>query len=156
VEGAEPLGSLLERIACELGAEVVRLEGVDRASYHAAAVFASNYVVALAAAAERTWELSGLPRDQARSALAPLLRGAAENVAERPTAAALTGPLARGDTDTIERQLAALDGEPELGALYRRLGAELLRLDLAHDAGTAARLRELLEPVEGADRMDPR
>lgn len=151
VEGEEPLGSLLERIARELGAGVVRLEGVDRARYHAAAVFGSNYVVALAVAAQRAWELAGLPGEQARSALAPLMLGAAENVAERATAEALTGPVARGDDATIERHLAALDGEPELSALYRRLGAELLRLDLGHAPERAARLRELLEPVEGSD-----
>ncbi len=156
VEGAEPLGSLLERIAGELGAGVVRLEGVDRARYHAAAVFASNYVVALAAAAQRAWELAGLPAQQARSALAPLMRGAAENVAERATAEALTGPVARGDAATIERHLAALDGEPHLSALYRRLGAELLRLDLGHAPEAAAQLRALLEPVERSDGGAPR
>lgn len=156
VEAAAPLGSLLERIVRELGARVVRLEGVDRARYHAAAVFASNYVVALAAAAERAWELAGLPGDQARSALAPLMQGAAANLAERPPAEALTGPLARGDTATVERHLAALGSDPELSALYRRLGAELLRLDLGHAADAAARLRALLEPLERSDGGEPR
>ena len=149
VEAAEPLCSLLERIAADLGAAVVRLEEVDRARYHAAAVFASNYVVALAAAARRAWELAGLPPEQARSALAPLMLGAAANLGERPLADALTGPVARGDVATVERHLAALDGDPELRALYRRLGAELLRLDLRHAPEAAARLRALFEPAEG-------
>ena len=155
VEGAEPLGSTLERIAAGLGASVVRLEGVDRARYHAAAVFASNYAVALMAAARRAWELAGLPPDEARPALAPLLLGAASNVAERELAAALTGPIARGDAATIERQLAALDEDRELLELYRRLGAELLRLDLRHPPDAAERLRALLskrdDPAPSAD-----
>ena len=144
VEGAAPLGERLERIVAGLGAASVRLEGVDRARYHAAAVFASNYAVATAAAAVRAWAAAGLPPERARDALAPLLLGAAGNVAARELPQALTGPVARGDVETIERQLAALAGEPGLAALYRQLGAELLRLDLGLDAATLARLRELL------------
>ena len=155
VEGAAPLDSTLERIAADLGAGVVRLEGVDRARYHAAAVFASNYAVALMAAARRTWELAGLPADEARPALSPLLRGAASNVSESELAEALTGPVARGDVATIERQLAALGEDRELLELYRHLGAELLRLDLRHPTEAAARLRTLLsnrdEPAPSAD-----
>ena len=144
VEGAAPLGSLLERIAGEIGAGVVRLEGVDRAAYHAAAVFASNYVVALAAAARDAWQLAGLPPERARSGLAPLMAGAAKNVLEHELVEALTGPVARADVATVERHLVALAGDPELRDLYRRLGAELLRLDLHHPGAAAARLRELL------------
>jgi len=145
VEAGEPLARLLEGIAHALGAAVVRLEGIDRARYHAAAVFASNYVVALAAAARRTWELAGLPGEQARGALAPQLVGSAGNVAAFDLARALTGPLARGDVSTIERHLAALVPEPSLVELYRRLGAELLALPLGHDGATLERLRSLFE-----------
>ncbi len=144
VEGAPPLGERLERIVAGLGATSVRLEGVDRARYHAAAVFASNYAVATVAAAVRAWVAAGLPPEQASEALAPLLLGAAGNVAERDLPQALTGPVARGDVDTVERHLAALAGEPGLATLYRELGAELLRLDLGLDPTTLERLRELL------------
>ncbi|MEE8337412.1 MAG: DUF2520 domain-containing protein [Dehalococcoidia bacterium] len=145
IEAPPPLDAVLEGIATDLGASVLRLEGVDRARYHAAAVFASNYAVALAAAARRAWELAGLPGDRARAALAPLMLGAAQNIAGDELAAALTGPVARGDAATVERHLAALDGDPALAALYRRLGAELLALDLDHPADVAARLRELFD-----------
>lgn len=148
VEAPGPLAAVLEAIARDLGGEVVRLEGVDRARYHAAAVFASNYAVALAAAAGRAWELAGLPAEQARRALAPLLLGAATNIAGHDLADALTGPVARADLATVERHLAALsapDGDPQLAALYRSLGAELLRLDLGHPPETMERLRELFE-----------
>ena len=145
VEGAPPLGSLLERIASALGAGVVRLEGVDRARYHAAAVFASNYAVALAAAAQRAWVGAGLPAEQARPALAPLLAGAARNVLEHDDLIdALTGPVARGDAETVRRHLEALDDDPALRELYRLLAAELLRLDLPRHDEAARRLRALL------------
>ncbi len=146
IEAAGELGPALERMASDLGARTVRLEGVDRARYHAAAVFVSNYVVSLMAAAEQTWEAAGLPRDAARLALAPLLRGVTQNVAARKLAEALTGPVARGDIATVERHLAALD-DPPLHDLYRRLGAELLTLELDHSPEVRAQLHRLL----GAD-----
>jgi predicted short-subunit dehydrogenase-like oxidoreductase (DUF2520 family) len=90
-----------------------------------AAVFASNYVVALASAAARSWALAGLPRESARPALGPLLAAVAANVTAFDLAQALTGPVARGDVGTIRAHLAALSGEPSLRDLYRDLALEL-------------------------------
>lgn len=144
IEGAKPLGTLLETLAVELGARTFRLEGVDRALYHASAVFISNHLLALAVAAEQAWTISGLPRDAAREALAPLLLTTAANVARLPLAEALTGPVARGDATTIERHLAALAAAPSLAELYRRLSAQLLELPLGHDPAVHDRLRAML------------
>lgn len=144
IEGDGTLRGTLERIARALGATVVSLAGVPRARYHAAAVLASNDVVALMGAATRTWVLAGLPAERARAALAPLLVAAAANVAALPLTEALTGPVARGDVATVAAHLAALDGAPELRALYRALAAELLQLDLGHSATVQEQLRALL------------
>ena len=151
IEGAVPLGAALELLAGDLGASVVRLEGVDRGLYHAAAVFSSNYTVAVAAAAQRAWTLAGLPTEQAQSALSPLQLAASRNVAGNDLVDALTGPIARGDIATVERQLSALDAldagadaGAELGRLYRQLGSELLRLELGHAPDVLERLRSLL------------
>ena len=151
VEGPTPADAILEGIASDLGARVVRLAGVDRALYHAAAVLIANDAVALASAATRAWTLAGLPAAAAREALAPLLLGAARSIATLPLAKALTGPIARGDVATVERHLDALRREPEIAALYRALGAELLRLPLGHTEATATRLRALLDtpPAQG-------
>jgi predicted short-subunit dehydrogenase-like oxidoreductase (DUF2520 family) len=147
IEASGELAPALDRIARDLGSKAVRLEGIDRAKYHAAAVFASNYVVSLFAAAEEVWEQAGLPRASARPALAPLLLGAAENAAGRELADALTGPVARGDIATIERHLAALEG-PGVQDLYRRLALELLTLDLGHTPEVLSRLRAALGQAE--------
>lgn len=148
IEAAEPLGGWLEGIARDLGGRVLRLEGVDRARYHAAAVLASNDVVALMSAAARTWEAAGLPIDTAREALAPLLLGAARNIESRPLADALTGPVARGDVATVRRHLEALALHPDLRALYSALARELLGLPLALDGEARAQLERLLAPQE--------
>ena len=149
IEGADPLGTTLELLASDLGAGVVRLEGVDRGLYHAAAVFSSNYTVAVAAAAQRAWTLAGLPIEQAQSALSPLQLAAARNVSAGDLADVLTGPIARGDIATIERQLSTLDGDAdsELGQLYRQLGRELLRLELGQPPDVLERMRSLLGAV---------
>jgi len=145
VEGEPTLGRMIEAITGDLGAHPVRLEGVDRALYHAAAVLVSNNVVALMAAATRAWTLAGLPADAARAALAPLLLAAASNVARLPLEQALTGPVARGDTETVGRHLGALAADADLATAYRVLARELLRLELGHAPETAAALRALLE-----------
>ena len=144
VEGAAPLGDLLAAIAEDLGARTVRLEGVDRARYHAAAVLVSNDVVALMAAATRAWTRAGLPQEDAREALAPLLLAAAANVAQLPLPQALTGPVARGDTETVARHLRALAEDAGLSNVYRGLARELLRLNLGHPPEVVAALEALL------------
>ncbi|MGE3074947.1 MAG: Rossmann-like and DUF2520 domain-containing protein [Dehalococcoidia bacterium] len=143
IEGPEPAGSLLSRIASDLGALTFRLDGVDRAKYHAAAVMASNLVVALASAAGRLWTQAGLDPTAGRPALAPLTLAAAQNVSVMELARALTGPVARGDLTTIERHLTALEADASLSDIYRVLSRELLGLPLGHDPATAERLREL-------------
>ncbi len=147
IEGHEPLGSLLAEIVTRVGARAFRLEGVNRPLYHAAAVFASNYAIALVGAAGRTWALAGLPAGLAREALAPLLASVVGNVARMELGEALTGPVARGDVRTVEAHLGSLAAEPSLEDLYRLLGRELLRLDGPADPAARERLRQLLGEV---------
>jgi predicted short-subunit dehydrogenase-like oxidoreductase (DUF2520 family) len=103
----------------------VALAAGAKAAYHAGAVMAANYTVALAGVAERLAREAGVPDEVARRLYLPLLRGAAANLELGP-AAALTGPIRRGDRRTVEAHLAALSGDDR--ELYRRLGLEALRL----------------------------
>ena len=145
VEAQGPLLDRLVRMCGDLGASVIALAGINRAAYHAAAVFASGYVIALHAAAAQAWTLAGLPPDQAQRALGPLTLSAAQNVQRLPLEAALTGPVARADVDTVARHTQALARAPELLALYRTLGMQLLALPLALNAEKRAALLALLE-----------
>ena len=142
---------LLSSVARRLQAAPFSLAGVDRASYHAAAVFASNYLVAVQAAATRVWELAGLPAQTAWPALQPLAAGALSAICERSLAEGLTGPVARGDVATVERHLRALSEVPALAALYQQLGAQLLRLGKPDDIHKQRSLQRLFAlPVPGA------
>jgi predicted short-subunit dehydrogenase-like oxidoreductase (DUF2520 family) len=144
IAGPPGLSAQLEALAGGLGARALRVDGVDRALYHAAAVFASNFSIALLVAARRAWTLAGLPEAEARSALAPLLAGAAANAGALPLERALSGPIARGEPDTLVRHLERLGRVPELADLYRALSAQLLALDLGHSPEVRDRLRQLL------------
>lgn len=97
-----------------------------RPAYHAAAVFASNYVVAAAAVVARTLAQAGIPEEDAIAATLPLMRGTMDNIEQLGFAAALTGPVSRGDADTVRLHLSRLS--PRERALYSALGRETLRL----------------------------
>lgn len=106
------------------------IPSASKTAYHAAGVFGSNYVVGVLAVARRLLERAGLPRDIAEAGLLSLLRGAVDNIAASGLEGALTGPVARGDVETIKRHLGALKGAD--AELYRRLGAvvaDLAKLD---------------------------
>lgn len=143
VEGDGAARALAERIVRAAAGTALELPPGSKTLYHAAAVFASNYVVGLLAVAERLMERAGVPGERARPALAALAAGAVENVRDRGPAAALTGPVARGDAETVERHLARLSGDER--ALYSLLAREALRLarERGLDADAAARVAAL-------------
>jgi len=109
-------------IVADLGGRALAIEDDQRAAYHAAACIASNHVVALLGQVERVAATVGLGLDD----YLDLVRDAVDSAATVGPRAALTGPAARGDHETIARHLAALapDERPAyeaLAALARRL-----------------------------------
>jgi predicted short-subunit dehydrogenase-like oxidoreductase (DUF2520 family) len=119
VDGSTPEAlALAKRLAAALGMEPVELADEDRAAYHAAASIASNFLLTLEAAAERLAAEVGVER----RLLVPLVRATVENWAAMGGRQALTGPIARGDHETVDRQRAAIDARaPELLGLYDAL-----------------------------------
>ncbi len=132
-----------EWLALMLGMHPIRLTAESKPAYHAGAVFAANFLVALAGVAERLAREAGVPPADASRLYLPLLRGAVVNL-DAGAAHALTGPIVRGDVETIRAHLAALTAEDR--DLYRRLG--LATLPLAREAGlsmeAAARVGDVL------------
>ena len=119
--GAAVAGSTSEALAfahglaAQLGMRPVEIADEDRAAYHAAASLASNFLVTLEAAAERL-----LGHD--RELLVPLVRATVDNWAALGPERALTGPIARGDGATVDRQRAAIaDRAPDLLPLFDAL-----------------------------------
>ena len=106
-----------ETLARDLGGRPFRLPDAQRPLYHAAAVFASNYLVAVSGAADALFSRAGVP--EALAAMRPLQEATLANVHRLGPRAALTGPAVRGDAGTIDRNLSAIAAaDPELVAPY--------------------------------------
>ncbi len=137
--------SVARRIVSHLGGQTVSVPVPRRPLYHAAAVLASNYLTALMTAAARLMAGAGVPEDEALAAILPLARGALENMERMGPAQALTGPISRGDLETIRLHLRTL--EPREKRLYSALGLELLHLARERNLGEdlAAEIKEMLE-----------
>jgi predicted short-subunit dehydrogenase-like oxidoreductase (DUF2520 family) len=115
------------RIVEAAGGRMLEVHAEDKARYHAACVFASNYVVACASVATRLLaDAVSVGRAEAAEALGPLWRGALANLERPGLPRALTGPVARGDLDTVKRHLESLAGGTR--DLYGRLALEALEL----------------------------
>lgn len=112
----------MERLALTLGMRPFCVDAAHRVDYHAAACVASNHLVALLGQVERLADGAGVPL----AAFLPLVRATLDNVDELGTAAALTGPVARGDTATVAAHIDALPTHER--DAYRALAAAALRL----------------------------
>ena len=113
---------LVREAVADLGGRAFEVADADRTAYHAAAVVASNHLVALLGQAERIASGAGVPF----AAFIDLVRATVDNVDELGPAAALTGPAARGDAETVRRHLEAL--APAERAAYEALCQQARRL----------------------------
>ncbi|KQZ38896.1 Rossmann-like and DUF2520 domain-containing protein [Duganella sp. Root1480D1] len=122
VEGdRQALDVLLPALAA-IGARAVQIDPAAKTVYHAAAVFASNYLVTVIDAALRAYQAAGIPENVARELARPLAIESMENAFRLGTAPALTGPVARGDMATVLRQQdAVMAWDAATGQLYRAL-----------------------------------
>ncbi|HSS11969.1 MAG TPA: DUF2520 domain-containing protein, partial [Acidimicrobiales bacterium] len=110
------------RVVADLGGRPISVADAERTMYHAAAVIASNHLVALLGQVERVAAAAGVPLE----AYLELARGALENVASLGPSKALTGPVARGDWETVARHLAVLP--PEERPAYQAMADQAARL----------------------------
>lgn len=126
VDGAtETALAVATELATVLGMRPFRVRDADRPAYHAAAAMASNFLVTIEGVAEELAATAGVSRE----ALVPLARAAVENWASKGAAGALTGPIVRGDADTVARQRAAIaERLPESLPLFDALAAATQRL----------------------------
>ena len=126
IEGdSEHLMEMVALIADE-GNVVQVIDAAEKVRYHAAAVLASNQVIALYQRACDELVRCGFTPENAEKALAPLFLGNAEHVAQDGVIASLTGPAERGDTATIQKHLDCLDGSTR--EVYALLNDTLLEI----------------------------
>ena len=132
IEAEEPLLSTLKDMATALGGHAIELKASDKVAYHAAAIFACNYLVTLVKLATDLWQTFSIPPDRATKALLPLIHGTLHNIDTIGLPQCLTGPIARGDTGTIKKHLKALkEKAPALLSTYKELGNQTIPVALA-------------------------
>jgi predicted short-subunit dehydrogenase-like oxidoreductase (DUF2520 family) len=99
-----------------------------KALYHAGASLLSNGLVALVREGTRMFAEAGIKSEEAVSMTLPLLRGTIFNMEQGGVLEALTGPIERGDTETVKVHLKALADEyPDGLCFYRLLGMAILK-----------------------------
>ncbi len=147
IEAEEPLLTVLREMALVISGNHIIVDAKDKVLYHAAAVFACNYLVTLIKLATDIWSEFGISREQSIKALIPLLRGTIGNIEAIGLPNCLTGPIARGDTGTIKKHLEALEIlEPNLIATYKQLGKQTIPIALEKGLNTdkARELQKIL------------
>jgi predicted short-subunit dehydrogenase-like oxidoreductase (DUF2520 family) len=155
IDGAPEAAAWAGHLVAVLDGLALHIPAASRPLYHAAAVMASNYLTALISTAVILMKEAGVNESTARRALEPLARTSVENAFRLGPSAALTGPIARGDAETVRGHLAslALAKIPATVAnLYRAAG--LATLDIARQRGLAqlpaGAIEELLRKGEQA------
>ena len=136
IEGDAAALAVLGPALLAIGAQAVPIDAAAKTVYHAASVFASNYLVTVVDAALRAYQAAGIDEATARALARPLATETLENVLRLGAPAALSGPIARGDMATVARQQAAVQAwDAPTGALYAALVAPTVALAQRKKAG---------------------
>jgi len=128
-EGDPEALALAREIAAGFKAKFLAIETAHKTLYHAAAVVASNYLVTLMDVSTRLLVGSGIAPGDTLDVLMPLVRGTLGNMETRGVAGALTGPIARGDRETVAAHCRKIaQSLPDLLLFYQVLGKYTLPL----------------------------
>lgn len=149
VEGDTNKG--IEAFLNQISSRMIRIATASKPLYHGAACVASNYLYTLADEAVQMMALAGFDPREALTALLPLMKGTLENLENQMPETALTGPIARGDSVTVEDHLEALRNHEALKRVYSQMGLATLQLASRQglkDLGKIQILRTLLSKEE--------
>ncbi len=118
-----------------LGGHPIYISSKQKALYHAAACVASNYLVSLLNTVESIYQSIGIGEKDAKKAYLPLIYGSLKNIELSGSIQALTGPIARGDSGTVQKHVDAINTDlPQYASLYSSLG--LVTVNVAKKKGT--------------------
>jgi predicted short-subunit dehydrogenase-like oxidoreductase (DUF2520 family) len=153
IEGENDAVNMAKKIVADLGGSSVTILTESKTLYHASAVVASNYLVALLDLALRLMGASGIAGRDAFKVLKPLIEGTLSNIEEVGIPAALTGPIVRGDAETVEKHIEEIGlTTPGLLDLYKTLGwytIDIARAKTTLSETTVKQLQKLLGPSLG-------
>ena len=142
IEGDEKASQWLGQAMTAIGGKTFGLDAQTKVMYHAAAVFCSNFTIALQDIAQQAWRKAGLAEEILVPLNRQLLETSVRNVLALGPSRAITGPAARGDAQTVLHQLAVVtDWSEEAGLIYRQLSDAAFRLaDEGHSLASSRRI----------------
>jgi predicted short-subunit dehydrogenase-like oxidoreductase (DUF2520 family) len=127
IEGDRRAVRVARKIARDLGGMPVPIRPGDKVPYHAFATMVCPLLISLLAASEKAAMLAGLSAGAARRRMLPILRQTLANYEDLGAAKSFTGPIVRGDSETIRRHLKVLAATPDVRDAYRALAQSALR-----------------------------
>jgi len=129
-------------IARDLGGRPFKIQKKNKALYHAFGAFASPMVIALMSSMEEVAEAAGIPRRRIRETMLPLLRATWSNYLVSDAPRAFSGPLVRGDLNTVRKHLGELKRVPRAREVYVALAkAAIERLPVRNKEALEKELR---------------
>jgi len=146
--GAKKLSADIVR---DLGGIPIYITPKQKPLYHAAACIASNYLVSLMSVVEAIYLSIGFSEKDARKAYLPLVYGSLKNIEKQGCHNALTGPIARGDTGTIQKHIEAMACNlPHYSLLYADMGMIAVKLALQKGTLNSSQAKKIIELLKGA------
>lgn len=152
IEGHPEALPVARSLVADLACKLLEIPTESKPLYHAAAVIACNYFTTVTDAALQVMEKAGVGREEGLQALYPLIEGTLKNMARVGTTQSLTGPIARGDANTVASHLMTMEAQmPEIIPLYKLLGRATI--DVAQAKGTlgATERQSLLKLLGGVE-----
>lgn len=150
-EGDDKALAALAPLITALQMQLVEIQAKNKPLYHAAAVMACNNLSALMEAALQLGEAADIERDVMWKSLKPLVDSTLENIDQQGPAKALTGPVARGDVDTVKSHIQAMQTSDavsgDLERSYNALGLVALQL-AGHKTEPSQQQRQVAEAIK--------
>jgi predicted short-subunit dehydrogenase-like oxidoreductase (DUF2520 family) len=127
IEGDKAAVLVARRVVKNLGGEAFAIRKQQKAAYHARGSFASPLLVALLVTGEQLARKAGLSAVEARKKMLPIVKQTIANYEALGPAGAFSGPIVRGDAETVGKHGRALTKTPEARAVYLALARAALR-----------------------------
>jgi len=148
LEGESEALALAQNIIHKLGGRSFIIQAKDKALYHAACSTASNFLVVLLDMASSLLHSTGLREEEAFQILLPLVKGTLHNVKKFNTRASLTGPVIRGDRETVQKHLEALKKNRLYHETYKQLASQALEMAKRDKKLTPQKIKSLKALLE--------
>lgn len=149
LEGDKEACEILTELISNIEGSCFTVVGDKKLTYHAASVFACNYMVALQELSLQAYEYSGIDRELGMKILEPLVNETTQNIFNIGTSKALTGPIARGDNKLVKDQFLAMkEWDADAAELYRLLGKLSIKLSEDKNVKQKIDLKEIKQLFE--------